>query len=372
MIACQSGNFDIVRYLIEEIHADPLLHDKEMISLHYAALGRNLDIVRYLIEHEHIQADFCIKKGKTPLYFAVKGGNQEVIEYLITQHNANDQIIVNRMNLLMVACSYCNIQTINYFIEQRHFDMMKKIKGQIPYQFAFLHNKIEVIKYLIETYKIDINSICKDGKTLFLLSIENLNKNVPLELAKLENCDIFAKCERENDNTALHQAARFNNVELMKYLIKRGLNLKEVNKTGQTPLHVASFYGSMDVVEYLIEDEKVDVNEINQMDKNLPIHYAVMEQKYRVIKYLIDKDAKMFKENKNGLNAVDLAEINGRSIKMLMKEEDRKYVKDDPLKELCEFCPALGLWRKFVNTVLSLIIMIYIAIFIYIFITVLF
>ena len=75
-------------------------------------------------------------------------------------------------------------------------------------------------------------------------------------------------------NNALHLAVqKSNNTELIKFLVEQvKLDVNARNLENQTALHLATYYGNMLVVEYLIENGA----QVDARDKNnaLPLHIA--------------------------------------------------------------------------------------------------
>ena len=59
----------------------------------------------------------------------------------------------------------------------------------------------------------------------------------------------------ENDNTPLHLASNFGHLDIVRYLVEeRNCDVVCRNKHGNTPLHYATLGGRLDVVQYLISE----------------------------------------------------------------------------------------------------------------------
>jgi ankyrin repeat protein len=94
----------------------------------------------------------------------------------------------------------------------------------------------------------------------------------------------------------LHWAACGGNLEMVKYLIEKGTDVNTKNKNETTPLHWAAFGGHFEVVKYLIE-KGADVNVKDKYD-NTPLHLAAMEGHLEIVKYLIEKGVDVNAKNK--------------------------------------------------------------------------
>ena len=57
---------------------------------------------------------------------------------------------------------------------------------------------------------------------------------------------------------ALHCAAAEGNIDVTKFLVEHGANVKATNKKGKTPLDIASERGHEDVAQYLKEKTQSD------------------------------------------------------------------------------------------------------------------
>ncbi|KAJ5067186.1 ankyrin repeat ph and sec7 domain containing protein secg-related [Anaeramoeba ignava] len=106
--------------------------------------------------------------------------------------------------------------------------------------------------------------------------------------------------------TPLHfvcQNINGNSLEVIKYLIEKGININEKNKNKETPLHFVcqNINGnSLEVIKYLIE-KGININEKNQ-DKETPLHFVcqnINENSLEVIKYLIEKGININEKNKD-------------------------------------------------------------------------
>ena len=57
-----------------------------------------------------------------------------------------------------------------------------------------------------------------------------------------------------NFNSNLHIAVKNNSIKLVKYFLNKNSNPNELNKDGQTPLHLALKEGNKDIIDLLIKN----------------------------------------------------------------------------------------------------------------------
>jgi ankyrin repeat protein len=90
-------------------------------------------------------------------------------------------------------------------------------------------------------------------------------------------------------NTALHIACTYSDVYVVKYLINNGAYVDIINNNGWTPLRIASHFGSLDIVNMLI-----DKCDINATDNNKSaLYFASLSCHDAVVSRLINRHAQL-------------------------------------------------------------------------------
>lgn len=174
----------------------------------------------------------------------------------------------------------------------------------------------------------------------------------------------------------MHSAAESGQINVFVYLLLNGADSKSVNKDGKTPfdiafafaqkekredlkkdlewlqknfnvfpkLHIASFYGLLDLVSTYIEKEGALVTEQEKETGTTALHCACMNGQLEVIKYLIQKGASLEIKDNGGKTPVDLAKNEVKDdIKWMGVEEKRGIPRlhsacvDGNLKSVADF-----------------------------------
>ncbi|HEY3378629.1 MAG TPA: ankyrin repeat domain-containing protein, partial [Armatimonadota bacterium] len=91
-----------------------------------------------------------------------------------------------------------------------------------------------------------IHDVCKQGK---VSSIEQILKNNPIAI----------QYKDEEGNSPLHIAATSGNIELLKFLVRKGADVNDINFDGDTPLIALAGIGLPDAITILFEG-KADLN----------------------------------------------------------------------------------------------------------------
>ncbi|WP_386086899.1 ankyrin repeat domain-containing protein [Wolbachia endosymbiont (group A) of Norellia spinipes] len=132
----------------------------------------------------------------------------------------------------------------------------------------------------------------------------------------------------DNYNKTLQVATNNCNLEIVKLLVKD----MAPNLSGTT-LHFAARKGCLDIIRFLIEEEKVNINALDRNAfKRIALHHAAGEGHLEVIKFLLDKGADPTIRDTDGKNPRDVAVLRSRHnkdkpyreiIKLLAEAEDQ-------------------------------------------------
>jgi ankyrin repeat protein len=117
------------------------------------------------------------------------------------------------------------------------------------------------------------------------------------------------------DNTLLHCASRDGRPDVVKLLLKHDAVVNAKDKYGWTPLHGAASKGGVEVAKHLFNvkkdgnGERLDVN-VQSNNMNTPLHVASIAGNLEMVKLLLSHGAKMGIEGENGWTPLEAAEKN--------------------------------------------------------------
>lgn len=148
---------------------------------------------------------------------------------------------------------------------------------------------IRVIEKLL-ALGVDVNEAVVQGRTPANI-VASLQKRTMLFGGQKDDyyekaAEYFSKESMEQvDNkgtTAMHWAARNNHAEMLKVMIDKGADIHitedEPAEAGNTPLHTACIYGSVDAARMLVASGADDT--MQNMSGETPAHLAVMKKKF--------------------------------------------------------------------------------------------
>ncbi|OEY86457.1 hypothetical protein BIY23_04045 [Wolbachia pipientis] len=149
-----------------------------------------------------------------------------------------------------------------------------------------IHVRIEDL--IIEEYDSIIEE-CKDKYGLLHLVAQNSYINIADILLALR---VHVDVPSQFDHTPLHYAIRFEQKEMIKFLLKNGAQIDKQNANGQTPLHLA--VGKEYKIVKPVFKKAAKQNTLDIQDKNgmTLLHYAARNSNYQAVEFLLKHKAK--------------------------------------------------------------------------------
>lgn len=119
----------------------------------------------------------------------------------------------------------------------------------------------------------------------------------------------------EFDNSPLHEATKYNNVDVVEYLIiNEGAEVNAKNKDGRTALHVAIEENNFEIASLLILHGAICVKD---NEGRTPIHLAVLNKRYNILNLFILAEYDIDIKDNKGMTPLDLAKNDERMISIL-------------------------------------------------------
>lgn len=256
-------------------------------------LGYN-DILKILLSYQSINVpllDIVDKYGNTPIFYTVLYNNYDALDIILKYAKNINIKNKNKDTLLHIAIT--NLNMIKKLLEYKIDVNTKNLNGYTPMHLACINKNIEIIDFLIPIVNINIK--------------ENNYELIPI-MYILES----------------------KYIELIKKMLKYGVNVSEQDIRGDSVLHHAIRDGYIDVVNLLI-DKYHDMNLIN-IDGMTILHLCAF--KYTNIQYpfreMIIKTNLNIQDNKGNtcMYYLVINDIWVNYIKELEKKEIDIYIKN--------------------------------------------
>jgi ankyrin repeat domain-containing protein 50 len=90
-------------------------------------------------------------------------------------------------------------------------------------------------------------------------------------------------------NTLLHIASEYGHIEIVDYLVSNGANVNLLNGFQNTPLSVACFYEHIDIVSYLLQHQ-ADPNTVCESNQNA-LYFATLQGNLTIVELLVNYGA---------------------------------------------------------------------------------
>lgn len=274
-LASLFGHFETVKVLLEA-HADlQCLAQYGRPPLHAAASGGNGKIIKTLIE-----AGATIETPDddelTPLQFAMTWGRSEAMEELLKaganpnsgKEGQDDPAWAEKPLLYCARFNY--IQGMRLAL-QHGADINCKSGKVSPLYLAVQNGNLEIARMLLENGS-DPNENPEGYDFLLLLALELGPKSIDmLDLL----FDHGARIEEEDNSTeyrrtALARAAGNKDVNVVKYLLRRGADVNHAGRNSHPPIYAAAWSSNIDGVRVLLK-AGADVNALMVVNNWRPV-----------------------------------------------------------------------------------------------------
>ena len=292
--------------------------------VHMAVRSGNMQAVKELVSQGHnLYGD-----TDTLLHSACVSGKREMVSLLIDKFGCRINTynnIVDKDTPLHVACEWGHLDICLLLLELEGCDIdATNARGHTPLSLAVRHNRYEIFRTLLtkganihvktkDTSETPLHFACCYLSSRFALALF-ANKNYTLE--ELNVSDKYG-------DTALFNACRTGNVELVKILVSKFECVRTfVNKvTNEMPIHVACRMNSLEIFKALASegvDSPVQCHQLNYLKKSL-LHLACENDAENIVDYLIDnKVCELNNLDNNGRSPLHIACMRG-NVKIVKK-----------------------------------------------------
>ncbi|XP_051168998.1 ankyrin-3-like [Leptopilina boulardi] len=318
ILAVEKNNAEMIRQLLHSKYRDSIATNT-MTPLHYAAKNGKLEIVKLLIANECNTVNIKNNDSQTPLYFATFNGHLEIVKYLIENGGKIESASPDNESLLHVCATNGRIEIFKFFLDCGAIIDVKTNRLETPLHFAISKGNLNIVKCLLESganinartqdnetplhlavktghdkiveeilnHGANINSVASGKFSALTFAVKSRKKNI-VQLFIDKGCKDF-QTDTENDERALHVAAKNGDEIIFKILLNAGCSLN-INCKGKKPIHVAAIFGHVKIIELLVKNG-ADINSKKRFDET-PLHLAAASGRVAAVKFLLNAGAK--------------------------------------------------------------------------------
>lgn len=273
--------------------------------LHYVAYKGKSEIMNELLQEKDIDVNIKSKKYKyTPLHYAIKGKHIECIKLLLNHPNIDlIDIYKDGMTLLNCSISEKDDDISKMIVNHNKYKNVKDNYNSLEYASKFnlintiielINKDYELISNNYNTFQIEtliekvlgtendkiINKIAEKYKELILPLIIKKNINITNKLLIiLENIINYNK-KLDHTNNFLIKAVMKGNLNLIKLLLKLGVDVNQTDSIGDTSLmniyYMRDKTYKQEIVETLLSHPDVNIYHINNRGESF---YDIINKK---------------------------------------------------------------------------------------------
>jgi ankyrin len=311
-VASHFGNVEIVRLLLDHgADLEAAGGDIGEKSLHQVSVGE------YKSQEDGVRvAELLLDSGadvntrrtdnQTPLHVASYLGNVKIVRLLL-DHGADLEAAWGELGgkpLHLVSCRGYRSQEDGVRVAQLLLDRgadvnTRRMDHQTPLHVASSFGNVEIVRLLLD-HGADLEAAWGDlgGKPLHRVSCrEYRSQEDGVRVAQLLlDRGAYVNTRRKDHQTPLHVASSFGNVEIVRLLLDHGADLEAAwGELGGKPLHQVSFreYRSQEDgvrVAQLLLDHGADVD-TRRKDHQTPLHVASSFGNVEIVRLLLDNGA---------------------------------------------------------------------------------
>ena len=299
--ACKSGAHDIVKMLVEAGAGVRATDNQGHTCLILAACFGHTETVRYLVGLPQMDVNQREGNHQTALQWAVEANDTHIAQLLIDAgadinteysdgpfpvHTASFSGALDVVKMLVrVGAGVC--VTDNTCLGDT---------GCTCLMIAAHCGHTDTVRYLVGLPEVEVNQLADDNKTALHWAVESNHT----EIAQLL-IDAGADMDIKDSmgNSPLHDACCFGTLDIVKMLVEVGAGVRATDDQGDTCLMLAAHFGNTETVRYLLSLPEVEVNHRADDDKTA-LQCAVDQNHTDIAQLLIAAGADMDTENTDG------------------------------------------------------------------------
>ncbi|CAL8068065.1 unnamed protein product [Calicophoron daubneyi] len=312
--ACATGDLKLIKLLLaaskEVGDGSPLgqVNSNRETPFHWAVLNGHAEAAQYCIANG-VDPNTILATGETSLHIAAKVGSLSTVRVLLsagTNIDTEDKLL---QTALHKAADRDNLEVVRLLVKQGADLENQDRDGNTPLLLASSQGHVQLVKALIDAGA-NLRAQEKNAKSaVYICAEENRHELLEVLLACPLGKSLIPVPDIFND-TPLHVAAKRGHLEIVKLLIKAGVDLSVKNERERTALHYAARNGRLPVARLLLDHAPGLISERDE-DGNTAIHLAADNGHQAITELLLMAGATVDSPNTEKWTPLDCAAANG-------------------------------------------------------------
>ncbi|KAJ5079741.1 molting protein mlt-4 [Anaeramoeba ignava] len=268
--------------------------------IHWAAMN-GFDEITELLINSGSQIDKEDRENFTPLLLAIRNDNKNTMRMLI-QHGASlEKCDTEKNTAIHLALIYGHLETADYLTEKGANLDTKNIKGYTPFHLACLSGSEGLFEKMLDQGA-NLTILTNQQQTILHLSCKKSRVGIAKKIVTMSKLMDLRIDEPDIKNqTPFLLAVKKNNMEIVEFLFKMGININIENKKGFRPIHYAIMNSNASLVKMLLENQADISNEVDGknivefvVEKSRSAEMMILfmgSENPQVQKYLNEKDS---------------------------------------------------------------------------------
>ncbi|XP_043670574.1 ankyrin repeat domain-containing protein 16-like isoform X1 [Vespula pensylvanica] len=267
--ACQNGDLLKIKNLTLKYDVQDWTTFRHSVSgdtpMHVAAREGHLNVVEYLcdaFERPDFKVNVVNKDMKRPLHEAAQFARTHVLRYLIEKGAIVDCSKRADWTPLMLACTKIGSEAckcIRILLEAKADPLRRNKDGWIPAFIICRSGDVNALRLFLDFAPESISLRSNNGRSSLHIAAFNGHEEIIDLLLAVDPGLVNAR--DSSGATPLHEAIKGGNLNIVKRMIQFGADFRATDKVGQTILHVASLIGSVEMMEYILTNNLINVHE---------------------------------------------------------------------------------------------------------------
>lgn len=355
-IACEENNVSVVVRLLQSPQIDVNIRDSANFRtpLHFAAMQGNQELMRRLLDVANVDERAKAADGYLPVHYAAAHPMQAIQSWFSddAKDDTDDVLLrlcaqgaVNARNAqgrgpLHLAAQAGHIAALRVFLAHPELDInvrdaygdtalhlaestgvaglllekgldvnVQNTDGNTALHCALQFRSAELIHFLMDHTKLDSDIQNKKGEHYMHIAATKWDLQTFKQFVATPP-DRNLNLSDGNGETALHIAARSENIDIVEYLLSipsTAVNARD--KMGRTSLHLACEKGHIEIVKRLLIHPSIYVNAPDR-ESSKPLHLACGKGHLEVVWALLaNKQTKVEAENEDGFTPLHIASL---------------------------------------------------------------
>ncbi|XP_046381686.2 serine/threonine-protein phosphatase 6 regulatory ankyrin repeat subunit B-like [Haliotis rufescens] len=271
--------------------------------LHLASHGGNLPLVEDILAFHVVNINAVNSDSRTPLLMAAYSRHTDICQHLISA-GADVDIRDNDGNdVVLVAAKTGNRELADHQLSLKKTGTFEgDIRGKTALMWAAERGDADMFHRLLTWWNISDMDVDKNN----VLQYACIGGNADIVRSIVLQNKVSINSRGHNFETPVTLAAKKGHRRTFEVLVENGVDLTEETITRNNILHMACSGGSIEIVEYLLSDNKIDINSRDELART-PVMLTVEMGHRNLFDHLVSINCDMTLEDVLGDNILHMA-----------------------------------------------------------------